>query len=188
MEAQNALVGVAVAAFYPQVTLSALYGYVGSPLGSLISAANRVWSLGAAASEPLFEGGARTAAVAAARAGYDQSVATYRQTVLTAFQGVEDQLATLRILAEQADAAAKAVALARQAVQISLNEYRAGTQPYTTVITAQNTLLTNQQAALTIQQNRFVASATLIADLGGGWSVAQLPSSRSLQRFNPLLP
>jgi NodT family efflux transporter outer membrane factor (OMF) lipoprotein len=188
MQAQNALVGVAVAAYYPQVTLSALYGYVGDPVQSLIQAANRIWSLGAAASESLFEGGARTAAVAAAAATYDQAVANYRQTVLLAFEGVEDQLSALRILAEQARAEDEAVALARRAVQIALNEYRAGTQPYTTVITAQGILLTDEQAALTIQQDRLVASVTLVEDLGGGWSAARLPSRGSLQTFGPLLP
>lgn len=188
MQAQNAQIGVAVAAFYPQVTLSALYGYAGNPLQSLVQAANRVWSLGAAASETLFEGGARTAAVASARASYDQAVANYRQTVLTAFEAVEDQLSTLRILAEQARAAAEAVALARRAVGIALNEYRAGTQPYTAVITAQNTLLANEQSALTVQQNRFVASVTLIEALGGGWRAADLPGQERLQSFNPLLP
>ncbi|MDQ2801458.1 MAG: TolC family protein, partial [Pseudomonadota bacterium] len=140
------------------------------------------------ASESLFEGGARTAAVAAARATYDGAVANYRQTVLLAFEGVEDQLSALRIYADQARAEEEAVALARRAVQIALNEYRAGTQPYTTVITAQNTLLADEQAALTIQQNRLVASVTLIEDLGGGWTAARLPSRRSLQTFNPLLP
>ena len=155
---------------------------------SLIQAANRIWSLGAAASESLFEGGARTAAVAQARAAYDQAVATYRQTVLIAFESVEDQLSALRIYAEQARAEDEAVALARRAVAIALNEYRAGTQTYTTVITAQNTLLADEEAALTVQQNRFVASATLIEALGGGWSAARLPSRDSLQTFNPLLP
>ncbi|MBV9747230.1 MAG: efflux transporter outer membrane subunit [Acetobacteraceae bacterium] len=188
MSEENALIGVAVAAYYPQVTLSALYGYVGNPLSSLIQAANRIWSLGAAASESLFEGGARTAAVAAARATYDEAVANYRQTVLVAFQGVEDQLAALRIYADQARAEDEAVALARRAVQIALNEYRAGTQPYTTVITAQNTLLVDEEAALTIQQDRLVASVTLVEDLGGGWTAARLPSKASLQTFNPLLP
>ena len=188
MREENALIGVAVAAYYPQVTLSALYGYVGDPVQSLIQAANRIWSLGAAASESLFEGGARTAAVAAARATYDEAVANYRQTVLTAFEGVEDQLSALRIYADQARAEDEAVALARRAVAIALNEYRAGTQPYTTVITAQNTLLTDEQAALTIQQDRLVASVTLVEDLGGGWTTAGLPSRGSLQTFNPLLP
>ena len=176
MQAQNAQIGAAVAAFYPQVTLSALFGYAGNPIQSLVQAANRVWSLGASASETLFDGGSRSATVAAARANYDQAVATYRQTVLTAFEAVEDQLSSLRILAQQADAEEKDVALARRAVQIALNEYRAGTQPYTTVITAQNTLLGAEQTALTVQQQRFVASVSLIEALGGGWTAADLSS------------
>ena len=188
MRAQNALIGVAVAAYYPAVTLSALFGYAGNPLGSLISSANRVWSLGASASDAIFQGGARTAAVRAARATYDQSVADYRQTVLTAFQQVEDALSTLRILREQSTVQARAVADARHAAQIALNEYRAGTQAYTTVITAQNTLLAAQQTALSIEQNRLSAAVSLIQALGGGWSVYELPSRGSLQRNNPLLP
>ena len=174
MQAQNAQIGAAIAAFYPQVTLSALFGYVGDPIQSLVQAANRIWSLGASASETLFDGGSRSATVAAARASYDEAVATYRQTVLTAFEGVEDQLSSLRILAQQADAQDTDVALARRAVQIALNEYRAGTQPYTTVITAQNTLLSAEQSALTVQQERFVASVTLIQALGGGWTADSL--------------
>ncbi len=98
MQQQNALIGVQVAAFYPDVTLSALVGFVGSPLSQLFTAGNRIWSLGGAASETIFEGGARSAAVAAARATYDQSVANYRQVVLTALQQVEDELSSLRIL------------------------------------------------------------------------------------------
>ena len=181
MEEENALIGVQVAAYYPDISLSALYGYVGSPLGSLIQASNRVWSLGAAASETLFEGGARPAAVAAARATYDQSVATYRQTVLTAFQQVEDALSTLRILQQQAVVQDNAVRLARQAVQIALNEYRAGTVAYTTVVTDQATALADEQAALSIQSQRLQASAALIGALGGGWSASELPSKGSFQ-------
>jgi NodT family efflux transporter outer membrane factor (OMF) lipoprotein len=188
MAADNAAIGVAVAAYYPALSLSALYGFTGNPIGSLFTAGNRVWSLGAAASETLFEGGERTAAVQAARATYDGAVASYRQTVLTAFQQVEDQLATLRILAEQAAIQDRAVADAAQAVTITLNEYRAGTQAYTAVITAQNTLLTAQETALSIQQSRLVAAVTLIEALGGGWTASELPSSPSLQIANPLLP
>ena len=188
MASDNALIGAAVAAFYPTVSLSALFGYSGNPLGNLISAANRVWSLGASASETLFEGGERTAAVAAARATYDEGVATYRQTVLTALQGVEDELATLRILADQAKVDDAAVQDATRAVQISLNEYEAGTQPYTTVVTAETTLLGDEETLLAVRQSRLTASVALIEDLGGGWSTAQLPGKDSLQTFNPLLP
>ncbi|MGH2854212.1 MAG: TolC family protein, partial [Solirubrobacteraceae bacterium] len=103
---------VQVAAYYPAIDLTALFGYVGNPLGSLIKLSNRVWSLGAAVTDPLFEGGARSAAVAAARAAYDQAVATYRQSVLTAFGQVEDNLAAQRVLgteeSEQASASGAA--------------------------------------------------------------------------------
>jgi NodT family efflux transporter outer membrane factor (OMF) lipoprotein len=188
MAADNAAIGVAVAAYYPALSLSALYGFSGNPIGALFTAGNRVWSLGAAATETLFEGGERSAAVQAARATYDGAVAAYRQTVLTAFQQVEDQLSTLRILAQQAAIQDRAVADAAQAVAIALNEYRAGTQAYTAVVTAQNTLLTAQETVLSIRQSRLVAAVTLIEALGGGWTASELPSSPSLQTANPLLP
>jgi NodT family efflux transporter outer membrane factor (OMF) lipoprotein len=188
MQQQNALIGAAIAGYYPDISLSALYGYVGNPLSSLISASNRVWSLGATGTETIFAGGARSAEVAAARATYDEAVATYRQTVLTAFQQVEDELAALRILEREAEAQAVAVRDARHAVDIALNEYRAGTQPYTTVVTAQDTALTDEQSALTVQQNRLVASVALIQALGGGWDSTRLPRADDLQRGIPLLP
>ncbi len=175
MASQNALIGEAVAAYYPTVDLSAVFGYAGNPLGSLFNAANRVWSLGASASETLFEGGARSAAVSAARATYDQSVATYRNTVLTAFQGVEDQLSSLRILAKQAAIQDATVRDAQRATQIALNEYQAGTQPYTAVVTAQNTELSAEETQITIEQSRLTAAVTLIEDLGGGWTTDELP-------------
>ncbi len=188
MKAENALIGVAVAAYYPAVTLTALFGYAGNPLGSLISSANRLWSIGASASDALFQGGARTAAVRAARDAYEQSVATYRQTVLTAFQQVEDALSGLRILGQQAAIQQQAVADSQRAAQIALNEYRAGTQAYTAVITAQNTLLTAQQTDLSIEESRLTDAVALIQALGGGWRASDLPSKGSLQRNNPLLP
>ncbi len=181
MQEENALIGVAVAAYYPTVSLSALGGFVGNPIGQLFNVANRVWSLGASASETLFEGGLRPAQVAAARATYDQAVATYRQTVLSAFQQVEDALAALRIYEQQAAAQAVAVAAAQQAVAIALNEYQAGTVVYTTVIIQQEVLLADQQAALTVQQNQLVASVALIQALGGGWSTPDLPSMAQIK-------
>jgi NodT family efflux transporter outer membrane factor (OMF) lipoprotein len=126
MQQENALIGAAIANYYPDISLSALYGYSGSPLGSLIQLGNRVWSAGATATETLFEGGLRSAEVAAARATYDEAVANYRQTVLTAFEQVEDQLSNLRILQQQAAAEDRAVQDARRAVQIAMNEYQAG--------------------------------------------------------------
>ncbi|HVC62986.1 MAG TPA: efflux transporter outer membrane subunit [Acetobacteraceae bacterium] len=175
MQQENALIGVQVAAFYPDISLSALGGFIGSPLSQLFTTANRVWSLGAAASETLFAGGARIAAVAAARATYDQSVANYRQVVLTALQQVEDALSSLRILAQQGRAETIAVAAAQRAVDVLLNQYRAGTVAYTSVITEQTTLLADQQAALAVQQSRLVASVALVTALGGGWNAGELP-------------
>ncbi|HTZ69723.1 MAG TPA: efflux transporter outer membrane subunit, partial [Acetobacteraceae bacterium] len=151
MEEENALIGVQVAAYYPDISLSASYGWESTVFDKLISAASRVWSLGASASETIFEGGARSAAVAAARDAYDASVANYRQTVLTGLQQVEDELVALRILAQQAAAEDVAVRAAQRSVRIALNEYRAGTQAYTAVITEQTALFSDQQAALSVQ-------------------------------------
>jgi NodT family efflux transporter outer membrane factor (OMF) lipoprotein len=174
MKQENALVGVAVGAYFPSISLSALGGYAGDPLSQLIKLGNRIWSLGASAGDTLFQGGYQVAAVAAARANYDQYVAAYRQTVLTTFQSVEDQLLALRVLEREAQFQTAAVKSAQLAADVSLNEFNAGTVAYTTVITAIQTLLSDQESALTIQQNRLVASVTLIGDLGGGWDAAAL--------------
>jgi NodT family efflux transporter outer membrane factor (OMF) lipoprotein len=188
MQADNALIGVQVAAFYPDISLSALGSFAGDPLSQLFTVANRVWSLGASAGETVFSGGARTAAVAAARATYDQSVANYRQTVLTAFQQVEDALSSLRILEQQAAAQAIAVESARRALEVTLNAYRAGTVAYTSVITQQTLLLGDQQTLLSVQQSRLVASVALVEALGGGWSTAELPDPHEVKAANPILP
>jgi NodT family efflux transporter outer membrane factor (OMF) lipoprotein len=175
MAQTNANIGVAYGAFYPDLTLSALAGFSASPLKDLFSAGNSLWSLGADAVGTLFEGGTRKASVSAAKAVYDQSVATYRQTVLTAFQQVEDALSSLRILARQAAAEEATVRDAEQVVQIALNEYQAGTQAYTAVVSAQVTLLASRQTALAVQQDRLLASISLIQALGGGWERTDLP-------------
>jgi NodT family efflux transporter outer membrane factor (OMF) lipoprotein len=188
MEQQNSLIGVAIAAFYPTVTLSALGGFTGYPLDTLISAPTRLWSLGAAAADPLFEGGARSAAVDSARAAYDNAVATYRQTVLTAFQQVEDELAALRILGQESGVADAAVRSVHEAAVVSLNEYEQGTVIYTTVITAQELELQNAETALTVLQNRMLASVALVEALGGGWRMGDLPSKDELQRGLPFMP
>ncbi len=185
MQEENALIGYQIGAFYPDISLSTLGGFVGSPLSQLFSVASRVWSLGASASEPLFEGGARSAAVAAARATYDQSVANYRQVVLTALQQVEDEISSLRILEQQGHAEQVAVDAAQRAVDILLNQYRAGTVAYTSVVTEQTILLSDQQAALSVQQSRLVASVTLVTSLGGGWNTGELPGKDSLQTWDP---
>jgi NodT family efflux transporter outer membrane factor (OMF) lipoprotein len=177
---------VQIAAYYPDISLSALGEYAGNPLGQLFNVSNQVWSLGASATETLFNGGLRSSQVAAARATYDASVATYRQTVLTAFQGVEDALSDLRILELQAGAESTAVASTNRALTATLNAYRAGTIAYTSVITEQTLLLADQQTALAIQQSRLVASVALIEALGGGWTTADLPAR--IETKNPLVP
>ena len=180
MQQQNELIGVAAAAFYPDVSLSGVIGAMGASALPL-TAANEIWSLGGSATQILFDGGLRNADVAAATATYDQSVATYRQTVLTAFQQVEDDLAALRILGQEATVEDQAVAAARQAVEITINEYRAGTVAFTSVVTAQATLLGDQETALTIRQNRYLASVGLIQALGGGWTTGRLAGADRLK-------
>ena len=147
-----------------------------------------MWSLGASGERRRCSRAAcAIPQVAAARASYDASVASYRQTVLTAFQQVEDELSTLRILEQQAAATANAVRSAQRSVQIALNTYRAGTEPYTNVITQQTALLGNQQTALQVQEQRLIASVTLVQALGGGFDATGLPSRDSLQEGLPFL-
>jgi outer membrane protein TolC len=165
---------VATAAYYPTVTLSGTDGTSGYPFVAGLGF-KPFWTLGASAAQTLFNGGLTEAQVAAAGATYDQSVATYRQTVLSAFQQVEDPLAALRIQREQAIAEDAAVRAAEQAVQIALNEYQAGTQSYTTVVSAQATALADEESAITIREQRLAATVSLIEALGGGWDATQLP-------------
>ena len=180
--ATNAQIGVAISAYYPDLTLSASVGYLSNQLMKLLQASNNLWSLGPQLAETVLDWGARSAQVDAARANYDQGVANYRQTVLTAFQQVEDELAALRILAEQAKAQAVAVKSAREAEALIFNEYKACTVDYTSVVTAQITALSNEEAELTIEQNRLTASVALVEALGGGWDTSQLPGG---ERINP---
>jgi outer membrane protein TolC len=175
LQSQNALIGVAVANFFPEISLSGMFGFAGArPLP--ISAATEAWSLVGNATQPIFNGGLFSAQLAAARDSYKQNVAVYRQTVLTAFQQVEDELAAVRILAQELkkqDAAAKA---APQATQVYLNQYKAGTVAFTTVVTAEAIELADAEAALTTRQNLFIASVALIEALGGGWDTTVLPN------------
>ncbi len=172
---QNALVGVQTAAYFPDITLSGSYGFSASNLGDLFKSANSVWSYGADLSETLLDFGARRARVRQAKAAYDQAVAQYRETVLTAFQGVEDQLAALRVYQAEAITRDQALASARQAEAIALNQYKAGAADYTTVVTAQATALSDALNVLTLLRARQAASIALIENLGGGWTAADLP-------------
>ena len=182
MAAANAKIGVAEAGYFPTVTLGASYTQSSSMLHTLFTSASSLWSFGLAdVSLPIFNGGLTSAQVAAARATYDQTVALYRQAVLTTFQQVEDQVAASRILAQQAEVQGRAVDAAEEAERLTLNQYRAGTVDYTAVITAQANSLSSQQSALTILQSRLVASVNLIQALGGGWDTTQLPSEAQVE-------
>ncbi len=185
MAAANAQIGVAIAGYFPSVTLGASYGQNASMLNKLFTAGSSLWSFGLTdVTLPIFTGGLTSSRVAAARATYDQTIALYRQTVLTTFQQVEDELAALRILAQQAEVQARAVAAAQEAERLTLNQYRAGTVDYTSVITAQANSLSNQQAALSILQSRFIASVNLIEALGGGWNAQQLPNRDQVETIS----
>lgn len=174
--AANAQIGVAIAAYYPNITLSASYGFSSTVLDTLFKSSNAVWSFGPQLGETVFDAGLRAAQVAAARDAFDQAVANYRQTVLTDFAQVEDELAALRIYEQQAAAEVVAVNDAQLAVKLTLNQYRAGTVDFTSVVTAQATAFGDEQTALTIQQNRLVASVSLVESLGGSWVATDLPS------------
>ncbi len=173
--AANAKIGVQAAAYYPSFSVSGDAGYEGSPLGSLISAPFKFWTIGAQAADTILDWGQRHDLVQSARAAYESSAANYRQTVLTALQQVEDNLAGLRILRNEAVVETAAVAEAAQASQIALNEYNAGTVDFTTVAAAQVTELTNRETALGIVQSQLTSSVALIQALGGGWTASDLP-------------
>ncbi len=168
--AANADIGVATAAWFPDLTLTGSYGYSSAVFDKLFQAPSSLWSYGPSLAATLFDAGARSARIDIAEAEYDKTVAEYRQTVLTAFQEVEDNLAALRILAERADAEASVVKAAREAERLTMNQYKTGIVPYSSVITAQNAVLSCAQTALTVRQNRLTASVSLIEALGGGWN------------------
>jgi NodT family efflux transporter outer membrane factor (OMF) lipoprotein len=186
MAASNAQIGVAVAAFYPDITLSGDNGTSAVILNRLLATSSRFWSFGSNLVQTVFDAGARSAQVEEARAVFDQDVANYRQTVLTAFQQVEDQLAGLRILAQEAEVQDKAVAAAFEAARILNNQYLAGTVAFTSVIVADQTALANAETAVNIRQSRLVASAALIQAMGGGWDAGQLPSRDRIEEDAPL--
>jgi NodT family efflux transporter outer membrane factor (OMF) lipoprotein len=178
--AANAQIGVAEAAYFPTITLSAGAGFETTRLADWFIWPSRVWSLGSTVAATLFDGGAREALSDQAVAAYDQTVASYRGTVLTAFQEVEDNLAALRILAEEAGVQEGAVKAAQHSVELTKNRYLAGVVSYLDVVTAQTVALSNQRSAVDIARRRMTASALLVKALGGGWSAADLPSSTVL--------
>jgi NodT family efflux transporter outer membrane factor (OMF) lipoprotein len=175
--AANAQIGVAEAAYYPTVTLNSSLGLESSSLAKLSAAASRFWSVGASISETVFDGGLRRAQTDFARAAYDTAVANYRQTVLTAFQGVEDNLAALRILEQEATVQDEAVKAAGRSVFLTLNQYQAGTVSYLNVVTAQTIALNDEITAIQILGQRMTAAVLLVEALGGGWNASELPSN-----------
>ena len=167
--AANARIGVAQAAYFPALTLSGSGGLAAGNLGDLFSTPSLVWSLGVALAGTIFDFGAREAQVETARAAYDETVADYRQTVLTAFQEVENQLATLRWLAEEAKVQEDAARVAREAVALVLNQYKAGTVSFTNVVQVQATQLAEERSTVALLGRRMAAAVALIRALGGSW-------------------
>jgi NodT family efflux transporter outer membrane factor (OMF) lipoprotein len=185
MAQANAQMGVAEAAFFPTLSLGAAGGFSSTAIDTLFRASSAFWSLGPQLALSLFDGGLRSAGVEQARAGYDLTVANYRQTVLAAFRQVEDQLSTLRILAEQARVQEDSVRTAREAERLTLNQYRAGTIAYTSVVTAQTAALNNELAALNTLQNRLTAGVGLVRALGGSWDPKSMPAGADLYTYTP---
>jgi len=182
VQAANAQIGVAIAAYYPSLTLGAVVGFDTTDLSKWLTFPSRFWSVGPQFAQTLFDAGLRRAQTDQARAAYDGTVASYRQTVLTGFQEVEDNLAALRILEQEAQVQQDAVASADQSVQLFTNQYKAGIVSYLDVVTAQTTLLTNKRTAVSILGQRMNASVLLVKAMGGGWDESLLPDSNALGR------
>ncbi|HEY6477561.1 MAG TPA: efflux transporter outer membrane subunit [Polyangia bacterium] len=174
LAAANAQIGIAVAAYYPNIMLSATGGFESGSLASWLQIPSLFWSLGASALETLFDAGRRHALTDQARDLYEGQVATYRQSVLGAFQDVEDNLSALRILADEAEAQGAAVESARQSLALSNKRYKGGVTTYLEVLTAQTIQLSNERAQADVATRRFTASVQLIRALGGGWTSGQL--------------
>jgi len=184
MKEENASIGVALGGYYPDLTLSGAFGYVGNPFIAQIAGANPAWTYGLSLAQTVFNGGLTDAQVELARGAYESSVASYRQTVLSAFQQVEDNLVAIRVLGQEALVQVEAVKSAEQAVQIAINEYRAGTQNFTTVVTAEATALVDEESLLATRAARLTAAFSLVVALGGGWTEDKLPNPQLI----PLSP
>jgi len=174
MAYENALVGVATAAFYPQLTISGGGGFQSTILSKLVTAPDAIWSLGADVLQPIFQGGRNRANLEAAKSAYDQAVANYRQSVLIAFQEVEDGLSGLNALSQASSSQSAAVEDAQRALQLANNRYAGGVTSYLDVITAQSALLTNQRLATQLLGQRLVTSVYLVKAIGGGWDASQI--------------
>ena len=178
----NAEIGVTKAAFYPSLTFSATAGLESTSIAKWFTWPARFFSLGPTLSQTLFDKGRRRAATEVSLAQYDATVAGYRQTVLTSFQEVEDNLASLRILSRELDEQNQAIASAQRALSLATDRYKSGIDSYLNVITAQTTLLNNQRTAVNLQMQQMTASVELIKALGGGWNAAELPTQKQLTK------
>ncbi len=185
MAEANALIGVEKAAYYPTLSLTGSGGLESSTIGNLFSTPALFWSLGASASETIFDAGLRRATVAQYTANYNANLALYKQTVLTAFQQVEDYIASLRVLSQQIARQQAAVESAQRYLTIALARYQTGLDPYLNVITAQTTLLTDQQTEVTLRASEMTAAVQLIQALGGGWQASQLPAPSQVATQQP---
>ncbi len=174
--AANARIGVAKSAFFPSLTLSGSTGFESSRLADWLSWPSRFWAIGPAIAQSIFDAGLRRALTDQAIAVYDANVAAYRQTVLEGFQEVEDNLAVLRILEEQEKVQEEATVAARQSMDLTINQYKAGTVSYLNVVTVQSAWLNNERALVGIRGRRLAAAVTLVKALGGGWNAAELPA------------
>jgi outer membrane protein, multidrug efflux system len=178
MAQENALVGVAKTAFYPQFTISGAGGFQSVSLGSLITAPSAFWSLGGDLLQPIFNGGRNRANLAATKSAYDESVANYRESVLTAFQQVEDGLSNLNTLSQAAESQTAAVTDARRALEIANNRYVGGLTTFLDVITAQSVLLTNERLSTQLLGQQMVSSVFLVKALGGGWDASSIQTEQ----------
>jgi len=185
MASANAQIGVALSAYYPTVTLSGSGGFESGDVAKWLMWPSRFWSAGPSISQTVYDAGRRAAQTDQARAAYDERVDTYRQTVLSAFQEVEDQLAALRILEQESEVQARAVKAARDSVRLTTSQYEGGIVSYLNVVVVNAAALADEQTAVNIQGRRLAASVLLVQGLGGGWSAGELPTSSDLAASGP---
>jgi NodT family efflux transporter outer membrane factor (OMF) lipoprotein len=182
MAAANAQIGIAYAAYYPTLSLSASYGYQSSNFSHFFNFSSKFWSVGPTVSETIYDGGLRRATVNQFITTYNADVATYRQTVLTAFQQVEDNLAAVRLLSQQILKQQEAVTSSEEALKLEIARYETGVDPYLNVVTLQTTLLSNQETLASLHVQEMTSSVTLVEALGGGWDLSQLPTPAEVSR------
>jgi outer membrane protein TolC len=175
--AANEQIGIARSAFFPDVLIAATGGLQSGSIVDWFTWPSRYWAAGPQVLQTIFDAGRRRAQVESAEAGYDATVANYRQKSLTAFQEVEDNLSTLRILEQEAGKQHEATLAAENSLQLSLNRYKGGLVTYLEVITAQSISLTNERTEVDLRRRRMDASVQLIKALGGGWDISKLPTS-----------